>query len=138
MLESSTLVSTTTVTAPVSRVVAVGTKARPAPVAVKAPSVAAAPSAPVAEDTGARAGTGSAGLNWAALAQCESGGNPRAVNPSGTYRGLYQFSLQTWRGVGGSGDPIDASSGEQTYRAQLLYDRSGAGQWPECGRRLFS
>jgi hypothetical protein len=40
--------------------------------------------------------------------------------------------------VGGSGDPIDASSGEQTYRAQLLYDRSGAGQWPECGRRLFS
>ncbi|MBC7373663.1 MAG: transglycosylase family protein [Frankiales bacterium] len=86
-----------------------------------------------------RQGTGSAdSLNWAALAQCESGGNPRAVNPSGTYRGLYQFSLQTWQGVGGQGDPIDASSGEQTYRAKLLYQRSGAGQWPECGRRLFS
>lgn len=140
VVESSTLVSTTTVTAPVSRVVAVGTKAKPAPapVAVMAPRAASAPNAPAAADTAPRAGTGSAGLNWAALAQCESGGNPRAVNPSGAYRGLYQFSLQTWRGVGGSGDPIDASPGEQTYRAQLLYDRSGAGQWPECGRRLFN
>ncbi|MCW2714480.1 MAG: Transglycosylase domain protein [Frankiales bacterium] len=134
-VESTSVVATTTVTAPVNRVVSVGTKPKPA----AAPRVAAAPSAPAAaQDSGPRAGTGSAGLNWAALAQCESGGNPRAVNPSGTYRGLYQFSLQTWRGVGGSGDPIDASSGEQTYRAQLLYDRSGAGQWPECGRRLFS
>ncbi|HKE50915.1 MAG TPA: ubiquitin-like domain-containing protein, partial [Actinomycetes bacterium] len=33
--------------------------------------------------------TGAEGLNWAALAQCESGGNPRAVNPNGHY-GLYQ------------------------------------------------
>lgn len=137
VLESSTLVSTTTVTAPVSRVVAVGTKARraSAPAAVKAPRAAAAPAV---EDTSSRAGTGSAGLNWAALAMCESGGNPSAVSSSGTYRGLYQFSLATWRGVGGSGDPAAASPGEQTYRAQLLYDRSGAGQWPHCGPRLFS
>jgi hypothetical protein len=28
-------------------------------------------------------------LNWRALARCESGGNPRAVNPAGYY-GLYQ------------------------------------------------
>jgi len=76
------------------------------------------------------------GLNWAALAKCESGGNPRAVNPSGKYRGLYQFSMSTWAGVGGSGDPIDASPDEQTYRAQLLYQRSGAGQWG-CGSHLF-
>lgn len=77
------------------------------------------------------------GLNWAALADCESGGNPRAVNPAGYY-GLYQFSLRTWRGVGGSGNPIDASPDEQTYRAQLLYNRSGAGQWPNCGKYLFT
>jgi resuscitation-promoting factor RpfB len=75
-------------------------------------------------------------LNWAALAQCESGGNPRAVNPAGYY-GLYQFSLSTWRSVGGSGNPIDASSAEQTYRAKLLYQKAGAGQWG-CGSRLFS
>jgi len=78
------------------------------------------------------------GLNWAALAYCESGGNPRAYNPSGPYYGLYQFSLGTWQGVGGSGLPSDASASEQTYRAQLLYRRSGASPWPVCGRYLFS
>ncbi|HVF19760.1 MAG TPA: ubiquitin-like domain-containing protein [Mycobacteriales bacterium] len=77
-------------------------------------------------------------LNWWALAQCESGNRPRAVSPGGTYRGLYQFSISTWRSVGGVGDPIDASREEQTYRAKRLYLRSGAGQWPHCGRRLFS
>jgi uncharacterized protein YabE (DUF348 family) len=81
--------------------------------------------------------TGAEGLNWAALAQCESGGNPRAVNSAGYY-GLYQFALSTWYSVGGSGNPIDASPDEQTYRAQVLYTRSGAGQWPVCGSLLFS
>jgi uncharacterized protein YabE (DUF348 family) len=78
------------------------------------------------------------GLNWAALAKCESGGRPNAVSASGTYRGMYQFSTATWSSVGGTGDPAAASADEQTYRAQLLYQRSGAGQWPHCGPRLFS
>src|SRR5438046_1405604 len=30
-------------------------------------------------------------LDWKALATCESGNNPRAVSPSGRYRGLFQF-----------------------------------------------
>jgi uncharacterized protein YabE (DUF348 family) len=81
--------------------------------------------------------TGAEGLNWAALAGCESGGNPRAVNPAGYY-GLYQFALSTWYSVGGTGNPVDASPSEQTYRAQVLYQRSGAGQWPVCGPLLFS
>ncbi len=133
-VEKRAVVSTETVSAPVTRVVAVGTKPRPARPARPAPAMPAPQ-----QQSSARQGTGSAdSLNWAALAQCESGGNPRAVNASGKYRGLYQFSFQTWQGVGGQGDPIDASSGEQTYRAKLLYQRSGAGQWPECGRRLFS
>lgn len=79
-------------------------------------------------------------LNWAALAKCESGGNPRAVNPAGYY-GLYQFNRQSWATVGGSGLPSDASSAEQTYRAQLLYNRVNGrwqGQWPNCGRYLFT
>ena len=78
------------------------------------------------------------GLNWAALANCESGGNPKAYNPAGPYYGLYQFSESTWHSVGGVGLPTDANSGEQTYRAQQLYKRSGAGQWPVCGRNLFT
>jgi uncharacterized protein YabE (DUF348 family) len=75
------------------------------------------------------------GLNWAALAKCESGGNPRAVNSAGYY-GLYQFALSTWASVGGSGNPIDASPDEQTARAQTLYKKGGAGQWG-CGSHLF-
>lgn len=78
------------------------------------------------------------GLNWAALAQCESGGNPRSVSSNGMYRGLYQFTLSAWHGVGGSGDPIDASSSEQTYRAQLLYKRSGDAAWPACAHYLYT
>jgi hypothetical protein len=78
---------------------------------------------------------GADGLNWAALAGCESGGNPRAVNPAGYY-GLYQFDVTTWRSVGGSGLPHQASAGEQTYRAKLLYMSRGRSPWPNCGRLL--
>ncbi|WP_240487033.1 resuscitation-promoting factor [Actinomadura flavalba] len=90
---------------------------------------------------GPSAGGGPAsGLNWAGLAKCESGGRPNAVNPAGYY-GLYQFSLPTWRSVGGSGLPSQAPAAEQTYRAQLLYKKVGGrwqGQWPHCGKFLFS
>ncbi|MGI5167220.1 transglycosylase family protein [Spirillospora sp. CA-253888] len=88
----------------------------------------------------ASVGGSAARLNWAGLAKCESGGNPRAVNPAGYY-GLYQFSMPTWTSVGGSGKPSDASPGEQTYRAQLLYNKVNGrwqGQWPNCGKFLFS
>jgi resuscitation-promoting factor RpfB len=78
------------------------------------------------------------GLNWAALANCESGGNPGAYNPAGPFYGLYQFMQGTWTAVGGVGVPSDASASEQTYRAQILYKRSGAGQWPVCGKNLFT
>ncbi len=77
-------------------------------------------------------------LNWAALARCESGGNPQAIGGGGKYFGLYQFTLGAWASVGGSGNPIDASASEQTYRAQLLYMARGASPWGTCGSRLFS
>lgn len=74
------------------------------------------------------------GLNWGALARCESGGDPTLVD--GPYYGLYQFSLGTWRSVGGRGRPSDASSAEQTYRAKLLYAQQGRSPWPSCGHLL--
>ncbi|MFE1197622.1 ubiquitin-like domain-containing protein [Streptomyces olivaceoviridis] len=76
------------------------------------------------------------GLNWRALAVCESGGRPDAVDPSGTYGGLYQFDTRTWQSLGGKGRPQDASAEEQTYRAKKLYIRRGASPWPHCGVRL--
>ena len=79
-----------------------------------------------------RVGTGP---NWIGLADCESGGNPKAVNPSGFY-GLYQFSISTWRAVGGKGIPTDYGYWEQTKRAWKLYKVSGRSPWPHCGSRL--
>ncbi len=109
----------------VPEILAVGTRARPV-----------APAPPTATSSPPPSGGG--GLNWAALANCESGGNPQAYNPAGPYYGLYQFSAGTWASVGGSGLPSSASAGEQTLRASILYQRSGAGQWPVCGHYLFS
>jgi Transglycosylase-like domain len=68
-----------------------------------------------------------------AIAACESGGNPGTDTGNGFY-GKYQFTLQTWQGVGGTGNPADASEAEQDRRAATLYAREGASPWPVCGR----
>jgi hypothetical protein len=68
------------------------------------------------------------------IAQCESGGNPRAVSPGGTYRGKYQFMRSTWRAWGGrTRDPIDASEAHQDRVALKLYRAQGTRPWPSCG-----
>jgi peptidoglycan hydrolase-like protein with peptidoglycan-binding domain len=67
------------------------------------------------------------------IAQCESGGNPRAVSPGGQYRGKYQFSRETWRALGGSGDPADAPEWLQDRLALKLYRQRGSAPWPNCG-----
>jgi hypothetical protein len=70
----------------------------------------------------------------AAIAACESGGDPTAIGGGGLYRGKYQFDFQTWASVGGSGDPAAAPEAEQDMRAAMLYGRAGAAPWPVCGR----
>lgn len=75
-------------------------------------------------------------LDWDALGRCEAGGRPDAVDPSGTYGGLYQFDQRTWHRLGGHGRPQDAPAVEQTYRAKRLYVQRGAAPWPVCGTRL--
>jgi hypothetical protein len=74
-------------------------------------------------------------LNWTALAQCESNNTPTATSPNGKYRGLYQFDLDTWHSVGGTGDPATASRGEQQARAEQLYASRGSQPW-QCGWHL--
>lgn len=92
------------------------------------------PSAPAQPKASAPASNN--GLNWSSLAECESGGNASAVDPTGTYHGLYQFDAQTWQSVGGSGVASQASAAEQTKRAQMLYDQRGSQPWPVCGANL--
>jgi hypothetical protein len=67
------------------------------------------------------------------IAECESGGNPSAVSPGGTYRGKYQFTRETWRRLGGDGDPADAPEWLQDRMALKLYRESGTASWPSCG-----
>jgi len=68
-----------------------------------------------------------------AIAECESGGNPATDTGNGFY-GKYQFTLQTWQAVGGTGNPAQASEAEQDRRAAALYAQAGASPWPVCGR----
>ena len=67
------------------------------------------------------------------IAECESGGNPRAISPGGTYRGKYQFSRSTWRNLGGTGDPAAAPEWLQDRLALKLYRQAGTSPWPSCG-----
>jgi peptidoglycan hydrolase-like protein with peptidoglycan-binding domain len=66
------------------------------------------------------------------IASCESSGNPSAVSPDGTYRGKYQFSRETWRELGGTGDPASAPESEQDQMAAKLMEEQGPGAWPNC------
>lgn len=72
---------------------------------------------------------------WDRLAACESGGN-WAINTGNGYYGGLQFSLSSWRGVGGSGYPHQASKSEQIARAEMLKARQGWGAWPACSAKL--
>lgn len=78
--------------------------------------------------------TASAGV-WDRLAQCESGGN-WSINTGNGYYGGLQFSLSSWRAVGGSGYPHQASKSEQIARAEMLKARQGWGAWPACTAKL--
>jgi hypothetical protein len=92
--------------------------------------VKAAKAAKAATDFGLAPGVSQATLD--SIAACESGGDPTAVDSSGTYYGKYQFDTGTWASVGGSGSPAEASEAEQDYRASLLYSRAGSSPWPVC------
>ena len=66
---------------------------------------------------------------WDRLAECEAGGN-WAINTGNGYYGGLQFSLSSWRAVGGTGRPHEHSRAEQIHRGELLRDRQGWGAWP--------
>jgi hypothetical protein len=66
------------------------------------------------------------------IAQCESGGNPRAISRSGRYRGKFQFDQATWEANGGHGDPAAAPESTQDRIALRLYRKRGTAPWPNC------
>jgi Transglycosylase-like domain len=70
---------------------------------------------------------------WSRLRFCESGGVYTTDAGNGFY-GAYQFDLQTWRSMGGTGLPSSAPYWEQDLRAKALYQARGSQPWPICGR----
>jgi hypothetical protein len=91
-----------------------------------------------AEDAVPAAGSGAARTLLERIAVCESGGDPSAISRDGRHRGKYQFSLDTWRALGGRGDPVDASEALQDRLALELYRREGTAPWPKCGRAAIA
>lgn len=77
-----------------------------------------------------------AGDVWHALAMCESGMRQNATSPNGLYLSYFQWSLPTWRSVGGAGDPRTVPYETQVELAKRLQARSGWSQWPACSRKL--
>jgi len=73
---------------------------------------------------------------WDRLAKCESNGN-WSINTGNGYYGGLQFDLRTWRSMGGTGYPNQATRAEQIRVAERLRDHNGGyGAWPTCSRRL--
>jgi LysM repeat protein len=116
----------------------------PAPVATPAPAPAkpveapaprvVTPAAPVrttTKTTTSAAPTVVSGSVWDRIAACESGGNWSINTGNGFYGGL-QFTLSSWRAVGGTGYPNEASREEQILRGQKLQALQGWGAWPVC------
>jgi resuscitation-promoting factor RpfB len=131
--------SSTITTAPISRVILVGTKvaeskppASPEPASPRKPSSSSGSSS-----SGSSSGSSSTSSDsvWDRLAECESGGNWSINTGNGFYGGL-QFSLSTWRAYGGTGMPHEASREEQIAVAERVQDEQGWGAWPACTSKL--
>jgi len=111
--------------------------AGPAPAAAgsssAAPGASSAPADPAPAPAPAASSAG--GVNWSAIAACESGGNWSADTGNGFYGGL-QFTEGTWLGYGGgqyASSANLASAADQIAVAGRVLAGQGIGAWPVCG-----
>jgi len=86
--------------------------------------------------------TGGIPAIWAAMAQCEAGGNWASNTGNGYYGGL-QFTMGSWTSYGGTGVPQSASASVQIMVARRIlttgygkYPPQGVNAWPVCGPRV--
>lgn len=125
------LVSQEVTTAPVDRVVHVGTAPRPAP----PPPAPAPPPEPAPPPPSAPADSDDDSV-WDRLAQCESHGNWAA---QGHYHGGLQFHPDTWDGWKPQGYPAyayEASREQQIEVGRRLHSARGWSPWPHCAEEL--
>jgi len=121
-VESKKVVSAKVTQPAVTRVLAVGTKARPVA------------KTPAPRDAGNTSGAGinlSNAAMWDRIAQCESGGN-WSINTGNGYYGGLQFATSSWLANGGDdfAPRADlASRAEQITIANRYYAKAGLGPW---------
>src|SRR3954452_22834640 len=84
--------------------------------------------------TACNSGGAPTGSQLYALRMCESGGN-YGINTGNGFYGAYQFDLGTWRSLGRSGYPHQASAATQDAAVRQLYAQRGWAPWPACGQR---
>ncbi|HEV3293501.1 MAG TPA: transglycosylase family protein [Streptosporangiaceae bacterium] len=109
-------------------------QAAAAPAAV-APATGSQASSPAAVTATGPVPAASGGVNWSAIAACESGGNWSTNTGNGFYGGL-QFTQQTWQGYGGgqyASSANLATPAQQIAVAQRVVAGQGIGAWPVCG-----
>lgn len=114
-----TVVGHQVVRQPVNEIERIGTKNRPQPAPAPAP-------------------VSNSGLNWDAVASCESGGDWSINTGNGFYGGL-QFDSSTWLAYGGGAyaSRADLATREQQIAvATRLYNARGSSPWPVCGAYL--
>ena len=122
-----TEVSRTVVTEAVASVVKVGSKT------VASTSSSSGSTSGSAVNSGS---SGSSGVNWDAIANCESTNN-WSINTGNGYYGGLQFDSRTWLGAGGGqyAPRADLASREQQIAiAEVLYSQRGLSPWA-CGYR---
>jgi hypothetical protein len=72
---------------------------------------------------------------WLQLAECESSGD-WGIDTGNTFYGGLQFTLSSWRAVGGAGYPHQTHPMEQIARADYLQRIQGWQAWPACSAKL--
>ena len=77
---------------------------------------------------GATASADPSASDWLRLRQCESGNN-YGINTGNGYYGAYQFDLDTWHSLGGTGLPNAASPATQDALALKLWKAHGWTPW---------
>ena len=76
---------------------------------------------------------------WAAMRECQTGGDYTTVSEEGTNYGAYQFRIATWDELAGSEYPSlvgvvpsEASPADQDRMAYALWQEFGSTRWPGC------
>ena len=108
---------------------------RAALAAIPASAPALPVSAPAPAAGAAQAPASSGGVNWSAIAACESGGNWSTSTGNGFYGGL-QFTEGTWLANGGgqyASSANLATPAQQIAVAERVLASQGIGAWPVCG-----